>query len=434
MLDCKCCFVDRLATDSILTKVSRIKSYMTFHTIMAEWVSFAEWWLKMMFEGSDRTSLIKSSAIRRMLELSAGMKDVIHFEQGEPDFSTPEHILNAAVNAIQKGFTHYTEMDGTLELRQAIAEKLEKDNGIDADPKTEITVTSGSQEAMLIAALGVLNRGDEALILDPYYPACFEDTLLAEAKPVTVPLDERKNYDIEMEALEKRISKRTRMIWMCNPSNPTGHVFSKSDLEVIAELAKRHDLIVFADEIYEKIVYDGVRPVSIGSLPDMEDRTITVNGFSKAYAMTGWRIGYVVAGKKLSATLRKLHYYAILCPNAISQKAAVAALAGPQNCVQEMITEYDRRRELVLSELDKIKSLSYTKPKGAFYVFPDFSRFDKSDEAFASCLLKEAGVVTAPGSGFGKAGEGHLRISYSVSYEQIKEGMKRIRRFLENKA
>ena len=433
-LDCKCCFADRLTTDSILTKAPCVKSYMTFHTIMVEWVSFAEWWLKMMFEGSDRTSLIKSSAIRRMLELSAGMKDVIHFEQGEPDFSTPEHILNAAVNAIKKGFTHYTEMDGTLELRQAIAEKLEKDNGIDADPKTEITVTSGSQEAMLIAALGVLNRGDEAIILDPYYPACFEDTLLAEAKPVTVPLDERKNYSIEMEALEKRISKRTRMIWMCNPSNPTGHVFSKSDLEIIAEVAKRHDLIVFADEIYEKIVYDGVNHVSIGSLSDMEDRTITVNGFSKAYAMTGWRIGYAVAGEKLSATLRKLHYYAVLCPNAISQKAAVAALTGPQDCVQEMVTEYNRRRKLVLHEFERIESVSYTRPKGAFYVFPDFSRCDKSDEAFASCLLKEAGVVTAPGSGFGKAGEGHLRISYSVSYEQIKEGMKRIRRFLENEA
>ena len=387
-----------------------------------------------MLEGSDRVGLIKPSAIRRMLELSAGMENVVHLEQGEPDFTTPKHILKAAVEATEKGFTHYTEIDGTLELRQAIAEKLEKENGINADPQTEITVTSGSQEAMMIAALGFLNKGDEALILDPYYPAYFEDVLIAEAQPVTVPLDEGKGYEIELEALKKKITKRTRMIWLCNPSNPTGHVFSRNDLEIIAEVAQKHDLIVFVDEIYEKIVYNGVRHISIGSLPGMEDRTITVNGFSKAYAMTGWRIGYVVAGKKLSGTLRKLHYYAVLCPNAISQKAAFAALIGPQDCVQEMVSEYNRRREFMLNELEKIGSLSYTVPKGAFYVFPNFSNFERSDEVMASYLLKEAGVVTAPGSGFGRAGEGHLRISYSVSYEQVEEGMKRIRKCLENKA
>jgi len=209
-------------------------------------------------------------------------------------------------------------------------------------------------------------------------------------------------------------------------------VFPRADLEIISELAQKHNLIVFVDEIYEKIVYDGVRHISIGSLPGMEDRTITVNGFSKAYAMTGWRIGYVVAGKKLSATLRKLHYYAVLCPNAISQKAAVAALTGPQDCVHEMVTEFDRRRKLVLHELEAIKQLSYTVPKGAFYVFPNFSNFEKSDESLASRLLKNAGVVTAPGSGFGKNGEGHLRISYSIAYDQVKEGIARIRKYVEN--
>lgn len=368
-----------------------------------------------------------------MLELSAEMENVVHLEQGEPDFITPGHILEAAVDAIKKGFTHYTEINGTLELRQTIAEKLEKENGVDADPQTEVTVTSGSQEAMFIAALGFLNPGDEALILDPYYPAYFEDTLIAEAVPITVLLNEEKDYGIDMEALERKITKRTRMVWMCNPSNPTGHVFSKEDLEIIAEVAQKHNLIVFVDEIYEKLVYDDVRHISIGSLPGMENRTITVNGFSKAYAMTGWRVGYVVAEKKLSAILRKLHYYTTLCPNAISQKAALAALMGPQNCVQEMITEYNRRRKLVINELDMIKSLSYTTPKGAFYFFPNFSSFEKSDEVIASYLLEKARVVTVPGSGFGKAGEGHLRISYSVSYEQVKEGMKRIRECLESR-
>ncbi|RLI42565.1 pyridoxal phosphate-dependent aminotransferase [Candidatus Bathyarchaeota archaeon] len=386
-----------------------------------------------MLKGSHRTSLIKSSTIRRMLELSMGMEDIVHLEQGEPDFTTPNHILEAAVEAMRKGFTHYTEINGTLELRQAIAEKLERENGIDADPEKEITVTSGSQEAMFITALGILNPGDEALILDPYYPAYFEDTLLAEAVPVTVPLEEEENYHVNMETLEKRITMKTKIIWICNPSNPTGHVFSKEDLEVIAEVAKRHNLIVFADEIYEKLLYENSRHTSIGSLPGMEDRTITVNGFSKAYAMTGWRIGYIAAEKKLSATLRKLHYYTALCPNSISQKAALAALTGPQNCVQEMVKEYDRRRRLVLNELEKIEGLSYVKPKGAFYVFPNFSSFEESDEAMALHLLKKARVVTVPGSGFGEAGKGHLRISYSVSYKQVEEGMKRIKECLRLK-
>ena len=368
-----------------------------------------------------------------MLELSMGMEDIVHLEQGEPDFTTLNHILEAAVEAMRKGFTHYTEINGTLELRQAIAEKLERENGIEADPEKEITVTSGSQEAMFITALGILNPGDEALILDPYYPAYFEDTLLAEAVPVTVPLKEEENYHVNIETLEKRITKKTKMIWICNPSNPTGHVFSKEDLEVIAEVAKRHNLIVFADEIYEKLLYENSKHTSIGSLPGMEDRTITVNGFSKAYAMTGWRIGYIAAEKKLSATLRKLHYYTALCPNSISQKAALAALTGPQNCVQEMVKEYDRRRRLVLNELEKIEGLSYVKPKGAFYVFPNFSSFEESDEAMALHLLKNAGVVTVPGSGFGEAGKGHLRISYSVSYKQVEEGMKRIKECLRLK-
>lgn len=384
-------------------------------------------------KGSYRAGLIKPSAIRRMLELSAGIENVVHLEQGEPNFTTPKHILEAATDAIKRGFTHYTAIPGTLELREAIAEKLEKENDIDMDSQTEVTITSGSQEAMFIAAFGFLNRGDEALVFDPYYPAYFEDTLLAEAIPVTVPLREENNYRIELEDLERKVTTKTKMIWMCDPTNPTGHVFSEEDLQVIAEVAQRHDLIVFTDEIYEKLVYDGARHISIGSLPGMEDKTITANGFSKAYAMTGWRIGYVAAEKELSATLRKIRYYTTLCPNAISQKAALAALTGPQDCVEEMVAEYNGRRELVINELKKIESLSYTPPKGAFYVFPNFSSFDRSDQVLATYLLEKAKVVTVPGSGFGKAGEGHLRISYSAPYEEVKEGMKRIRAGLKSK-
>lgn len=386
-----------------------------------------------MSRSSRRVVSIKPSGIRRMLECSAGMKNLVHLEQGEPDFTTPKHIVDAASKAARDGFTHYTEVDGTLELRQAVAEKLRNENAIDMDPKTEVTITSGSQEAMLITALGFLNPGDEALILDPYYPAYFEDTFIAEATPVTVPLDEKSNYHVEVEALEERITEKTKLIWMCNPCNPSGHVFSKKDLENVAEVAQEHDLIVFADEIYEKLVYDDAKHLSIGSLKGMEDRTITANGFSKAYAMTGWRIGYVVAAKKLSDTLRKLHYYAVLCPNAISQKAAVAALTGPQDCVREMLREYGRRRRLIIDELNLIKSAPFVVPTGAFYVFPNFSSFEKSDEALAQRLLMEARVVTVPGSSFGTSGEGHLRMSYSVSFEQAKEGMERVRMCLNCK-
>ncbi len=276
-------------------------------------------------------------------------------------------------------------------------------------------------------------HGDEALVIDPYYPAYFEDTILAGAVPVTIPLSAEDDYKIEIEMLEKKITRKTKMIWVCNPSNPTGHVFSKQDLETLAEIAKKHDLVVFADEIYEKIVYEGQKPISIASLSGMEERTITVQGFSKAYAMTGWRIGYMVAAKNLSSTLRTLHYYATLCPNIISQKAALAALKGSQKCVQEMLTEYARRRKLVLSEISRLKLLSCVPPKGAFYVFPDCSKLEKSDEKLATEILEKAKVVTVPGSGFGKAGQGHLRISYSPEYEQVKEGMKRIRSFVDSK-
>lgn len=387
-----------------------------------------------MLRASNRVSLVKTSAIRKMLELAGAMKDVVHMEQGEPNFATPDHILKAASEAMKEGFTHYTEINGTLELRRAIAEKLERENGIRVDPQTEVTVTSGSQEAMFMAALGFLNPGDEALVLAPYYPAYFEDTLLAGAVPIQVPLTEERNYRVETEALERKITKRTKMIWFCNPSNPTGHVFSRQDLENIAEVARRHNLIVFVDEIYEKLVYDGSEIFSMGSLPRMENRTITVNGFSKAYAMTGWRIGYVVAEKQLSDILRKVHYYATLCPNAISQKAALAALTGPQECVREMLDEYRRRRKLIIKGLDGIESISYMIPKGAFYVFPDCSDIERSDEALALRLLERARIVTVPGSGFGEVGKGHLRISYSADYKQVEEGIKRFRQFVESEA
>ncbi|MEM4188492.1 MAG: pyridoxal phosphate-dependent aminotransferase [Candidatus Hadarchaeum sp.] len=359
------------------------------------------------------------------------MKDVIHLEQGEPDFITPEHILDAAKKAMDEGYTHYTQTPGTLELREAVSEKLSRENGIDVDPKTEVVIVSGTQETMIIAALAFLNPGDRALLLEPYYPAYFEDTLIAGAVPVPVPLNEEEGYRVDQEELEKRIDSRTKLIWICSPSNPTGHVFTKEDLEIIVDVAKKHDLLIFSDEIYEKLTYDDAKHISIGSLPGAEDRTITVNGFSKAYAMTGWRIGYAAAKGALAREINKLHYYLVLCPSSVAQKAALAALTGPQDCVEKMRQEYDRRRKAVLKELEKLPEISYVRPKGAFYVFPNFSRLEKNDENLAKELLNKTHVCTAPGSGFGESGRSHLRISYSAPYEQVVTGISRIVETLE---
>jgi len=380
---------------------------------------------------AERLNSIKPSAIRRMIDMSAGMEDIIHLEQGEPDRKTPEHIIEAAKKVMDEGYTHYTQTAGLPELRNAISEKLSRENGIDVDPETEVIIVSGTQEAMLLAALAFLNQGDKALILEPYYPAYLEDTLLAGGVPIPVPLNEEKGYRVELGELEKRVDSKTKLIWLCNPCNPTGHVFSKEDLEIITEVARRHNLLIFSDEIYEKLVYDEAEHVSVGSLPGAEDITITVNGFSKAYAMTGWRIGYIAAPAVLAKELNKVHYYAALCPNSISQRAALAALTGPQDCVREMRDEYDRRRRVVFKALEKIPQLSYVRPKGAFYVFPNFSELEGNDEKLAEYFLRRSHVVTVPGSGFGESGRGHLRISYSVPFEKVRKGISKIVEALE---
>jgi len=380
---------------------------------------------------SKRLELIRDSPIGRLIELASKSEDVIHLEQGEPSFKTPEHIIEAATAAMKNGFTHYGPPKGLRELREAIAEKLSRDNHLPVEGSEEVLVVSGTQEAMFLAALTFLDAGDEALILDPYYPAYFEETLIAQAKPVTVPLNEKNGYRIEAEHLQQYVTPKSKMIWFNNPVNPTGHVFSNKDLEQIAEVAQKNDLLVFADEIYEKLVYDDVEHASIGALPGMQDRVITVNGFSKSYAMAGWRIGYVAAEKELLEQMSKLHYYTILCPSTIAQKAALAALVGPQDCVQEMVREYDKRRLAVLEALKKIDGISYGSPKGAFYVFPNISKFNLNDDVLAETLVREFGVATVPGSGFGKEGVGHLRISFSASMIEIEEGMNRFRKALQ---
>jgi aminotransferase len=381
----------------------------------------------MTISAAHRLEPIKDSAIRRFIELAAKSRNAIHFEHGEPNATTPNHIIEASVKAMKEGFTHYGPTSGLLDLRKAISEKLVRENKLPIDGPEGVLVVSGTQESMFLAALTFLQNGDEALVLGPYYPAYFEGTLLSGARPVEVPLIEDNNYRIEPEQLEKYVSPRTKMLWLNSPANPTGHVFSKRDLEAVATIAERNNLLVFSDEIYEKLLYDGAKHESIGALPGMRERVITANGFSKAYAMTGWRMGYVAGDSRLIKQMSKLHYYTVLCANTIAQKAALAALTGPQDCVRDMVSEYNSRRITVLKALNEIEGISYVLPTGAFYVFPNVSRQTIDDESMAEKLLKKYSVATVPGSGFGNAGRGHLRISYSVPLDRVKEGMIRFR-------
>jgi len=382
---------------------------------------------------SKRLAAIKESAIRRIIDLAAKRKDVIHLEQGEPSFSTPRHITDAAISAMRDGFTHYGPTKGLPELREAVARKLANENNLPVDGPEDVLVVSGTQEAMFLAALTFLDHGDEALVFEPFYPAYPEETLIAGAKPVVISLSEEEDYEMKFDRLQRYVTDKTKMIWLNSPANPTGHVFSERDLKAVARVSMENDLIVFADEIYEKLVYDGAEHVSIGSLPGMHDRVITVNGFSKSYAMAGWRVGYVSAQRELLDQMNKLHYYAVLCPSSVAQKAALAALNGPQNCVDEMVREYDQRRRVIMDGLKRI-GLPYLVPKGAFYVFPDVTKFGNDDEAIAEVLLKEHGVAVVPGSGFGETCRGHIRISFSTPIAELQEGIRRLQDGFENLA
>jgi len=379
-----------------------------------------------------RAQEVELPAIRKIGMQAEKMVDAIHLEKGEPDFKTPDHIIESAKAALDEGYTHYTSTAGMLELREAIAAKLQEENMIEVDPNSEIIITLGSQEALFAMMQALINPGDEAIILDPSYNPIYESSVRLSGGIIkSLPIIEEKNFQVDAEEIEPKISSKTKLILICNPNNPTGSLFDLKTLKEISKVAIRHNLVVISDEIYEKIIYDGVKHHSIASLPNMKEHTITINGFSKTYAMTGWRIGYIAANKPLCEQILKVHYYISICANSISQKAALAALLGPQDCVKKMVKEYDRRRRLILNEINRIEGVHCLTPKGAFYVFPKISEFGLSSEELAQHILKKARVATVPGSGFGRFGEGHLRLSFSVSQENIKKAIERIRIALE---
>ncbi len=373
-----------------------------------------------------RVKDVKLSGIRVIFDLAAKMPDVVRLEAGEPDFNTPTHICDAAEKAMREGRTHYTTSRGIPELRAAIAAKVRKENGIDADPEEEIVVTAGGSCAVYLAIQTVIEEGDEVLIPDPSWPHYEACVKLAGGRPLTYTLKEELDFSFDIEEIEGLITDRTKMIIVATPSNPTGGVIPLKDLKALADVAIKHNILILSDEVYEKMVYDGVKHYSIASLAEMKNRCITVNSFSKTYAMTGWRLGYAIAPKDIAADMAKLNLFVNSCPSSVSQEAGLAALTGPQDAVEKMLEEYSRRRHVIVDGLRRIEGFRINPPKGAFYAFPRISDLNYSSWDLCMHLLKEGRVATVPGAAFGAHGEGYIRISYANSVEKIKMALSRI--------
>lgn len=378
---------------------------------------------------SQKVSDISPSGIRKYFDLLSSMDGAISLGVGEPDFVTPWPIREAGIKAIEKGFTMYTSNRGILELRESISKYLKRLYDIEYNPHSEILVTTGSSEALDLAFRAIIDPGDEVIMTDPHYVAYPVCVALAGGIPVTVPTYEKNNFEVMPSDIKKMLSPKTKAILISYPSNPTGAVMSRELLLEIAEIAVEHDLLIVSDEIYARLVYNGEH-VCMASLPEMKDRVILISGFSKAFAMTGWRIGYIAANPDLIEAILKIHQYTMMCAPIMGQMAAVEALKEINNQdVEDMLAEYDRRRHVIVKGLREL-GLSCFEPKGAFYTFPSIKSTGMSSEEFAEKLLKEEKVAVVPGSVFGKYGEGYIRCCYATSMADIEEALKRMERFL----
>ncbi len=375
-------------------------------------------------EISERYSRLPSSNFAKILKMAVEDKDVISLGPGEPDFTTPEHIRHAAMMAIDKGFTHYSPPGGRTKTKEEIAKKLKKDNKIQVKPE-EIVVTCGSQEALYLATLSLLDPGEKMIVPNPGFLAFIPMVETVTGVPVSIPLREKNGFEFDPDELEKLIDRRTRVILINSPSNPTGRMLKRKTLERLADIAIQHDLVIFSDEAYEKLTYDNRKHISIASLNGMKERVLTFQSFSKSYAMPGFRIGYVAGPEDLIQAITRLHIYTTVCAPTVSQLAAIEALSGDQSCVKEMLKEYNRRRELITKRLEEIPDITCLKPEGAFYAFPNISKLGTSADV-ANYFLKRAKVLVVPGTEFGNYGEGYVRMSYATAYEKIEEAMDRI--------
>jgi len=378
---------------------------------------------------SQRVRQVKPSGIRKFFDIINTMPNVISLGLGEPDFVTPAHIRAAGIRSIEQGHTRYTSNYGILELREEIAAMLQRHYGLSYDPKTELLVTVGVSEGVDLAMRTIIDPGDEVISSDPGYVAYEADIIFAGGVPVPVPTYADYDFGVRASEIAAAITPRTKMILIGNPNNPTGAVVPRAELEGVAKLAIEHNLIVAIDEVYSRLVYE-TEYVSIAALPGMRERTILLDGFSKAYAMTGWRIGYVAAPVHIVEAMLKIHQYAIMCAGTAPQEAALEALRNGEDDVRMMHDSYDRRRRMFVDGLNRI-GLACCEPHGAFYAFPYIGNTGMSDDEFAEKLLFEEKVAVVPGSAFGACGVGYVRAAYCTAYNQLEEALVRIERFLK---
>lgn len=369
------------------------------------------------------------SGIRKYFDIASTIKDVISLGVGEPDFITPWRVREASIYGMEKGKTTYTSNWGLLELRELISKYTFEGSGGDYSPNNEILVTTGVSEGIDLAIRAITDPGDEILVVEPSYVSYKPCVIMAGGVPVPVSTRAENDFKVRREDIEKRITRKTTAIIMNYPNNPTGAIMTRKDLEEIADVAIEHDLMVLTDEVYEKLTYDG-RHASIASLNGMRDNTVLLNGFSKAFAMTGWRLGYACGNSDVIEAMMKIHQYTMLCAPIGAQLGAIEALKNGQSDMQDMVKEYNRRRRVIVRGFNAL-GMDCFEPKGAFYSFPSIKSTGLSSEEFSERLLYDQGVVTVPGSVFGESGIGHLRCSYCSSMEDIKEALARIGRFLE---
>jgi len=372
---------------------------------------------------------IPRSGIRDFFDIVSTMKDVISLGIGEPDFDTPWHVRESTVFALERGVTHYTSNLGYLELRRALARYVRKTFGAEYNPEDEVLITVGVSEALDLALRALLNPGDEVLYHEPCYVSYRATILFAHGVPLAVETRAQNGFRLTRAMLEAKATPRTKVLMLNFPNNPTGGIMSRGDLEDIAAFVRERDLIVITDEIYGELTYDAPH-ISIASLPGLRDRTIFLHGFSKAWAMTGFRLGYACGPAELIEAMMKVHQYTMLCASSLSQKAALEALARPETDIAEMLEEYRRRRNYIAGALADV-GLDCHRPLGAFYAFPSVARFELSSRDFALKLLHEERVAVVPGTAFGACGEGFVRCAYATSLENIKEALARIGRFVK---
>ncbi len=373
----------------------------------------------------------QGSMIRKMFNRIQGMDDVVSFALGEPGFPTPDHICQAAIEAIERKETHYTVNAGIIELRTAISEKMKEKKNVSYDPTKEIIITTGGVEALLLSFKAILDPGDEVIVGTPAFPNYFGQIALCNAKTVMVPLLEEDDFCYNVENLRKAVTDKTKAILINSPSNPIGSVTGEKILREVAQLCIEKDLYLITDEVYQEFIYDDVPYFSIASCDGMKERTLVIDSFSKTYAMTGWRCGFILGPEAIISQMVKMQESVVSCVNTPTQYAAIAALDGPQDVLEEMLAQYDENRKLVLEQINQMKHLSLKMARGAFYAFVNIKETGMTSEEFALDLLAKKHVVVVPGTGFGEGGEGYVRISYVSTREDTVEGLRRMKEYTD---